>query len=1107
MTNLITKIIFICFTTLIGNQLFAQSITLLSDSTTTNQTLCADWFITEIKYSIAGGATNVTINGLPNGITGVYNSGIYSITGLASPGTYTYTITTVGGTNPAVSSTGIINVNPNPKLVITDPAAVCLPNTVDLTSSSITNGSTGGGTLTYWSDQPNSPSLSTPSSISKSGIYYIKSTLGSCVDMKSVNVTINNCACPINLVITDPSTVCLPDSVDLTSSSITSGSTVGGTLTYWTDAAATSSLSWPVAVQASGTYYIKISNGICSDVKPVTVEINDCACPINLVITPPAAVCSPNTVDLTTSSITVGSSGGGTLSYWTDAAATTSLSSPTAVVTSGTYYIKSSDVNCSNVKSVIVTINTTPSLVITNPASVCSPNTVDLTSSTITTGSTGGGTLSYWTDAATTTSLTNPTSISVSGTYYIKSTLGSCSDVKPVITVINSTPLITSPSNLTICDSYTLPTITGTNLSGNQKYYNNSQALGGTQITGSLTSTQTVWVYDNQGTCSDEKSFVVTINTTPSLVISDPTPVCSPNTIDLTSSSITAGSTGGGTLSYWTDQLATVSLTNPSSVSVSGTYYIKIDNGICFDSKPVVVAVNSLPIITGSNSININETSQFTCVMQPAINTPWNSSNSGVASVTNSGLVTGISPGTSSIQYTSINGCTNVFIITVNNPTIILTSSSGTDNQTVCENSPITNITYSTTGVSGINIINLPTGLVTNLTANIINISGKASSAGTFNFTISTTQGIVHQGTIIVNPSPVLTITNPSPLTSPATVDITAPSITAGSSGNGTLTYWINPDASVPLTNPTAISMSGTYYIKSVLGNCSDTSFVTVTINKVSSPTTQLNAYVIPKGATQNGYCDGSAEVVVTSGTAPYTFLYSDNSTAIKAVGLCSGLKSVRVVDSNKDTLYLNFLISSPANQTTTKTLVDSTTIDSVFNSVVTNCVLNYSKIDSAKIINYTVLSNDSIRINWQAYFGIFNVTISSIYSMEKISKSGVYDFALQVYCPNKLSSGNFLIAYDKVFLTKKDITNVGINELKTNEFTIYPNPFSDNIFIKNNYGESSLVTLSDISGKILISKVLTSNEETIDTRVFSSGNYLLIIRNNKTVKTFSLIK
>jgi gliding motility-associated-like protein len=146
-------------------------------------------------------------------------------------------------------------------------------------------------------------------------------------------------------------------------------------------------------------------------------------------------------VDITAAAVTAGSTGGGVLSYWTNAAATTPLVSPAAVSASGTYYIKSTSGACSVIAPVVVTINITPTLVITNPAPVCAPATVDITAAAVTAGSTGAGVLSYWTSAAATTPLANPSNISASGTYYIQSAAGTCATIAPVTVAVNPSPV------------------------------------------------------------------------------------------------------------------------------------------------------------------------------------------------------------------------------------------------------------------------------------------------------------------------------------------------------------------------------------------------------------------------------------------------------------------------------------------------------------------------------------------------------------------------------------------------------------------------------------------------------------------------------------------
>ncbi|MCV9929443.1 FG-GAP-like repeat-containing protein, partial [Flavobacterium sp. LS1R49] len=198
-------------------------------------------------------------------------------------------------------------------------------------------------------------------------------------------ITVTRVALPI-VVISNPAAVCSPATVDITAVAVTTGSDTGLTYTYFTDALGTTLLSTPTAVTASGTYYIKGTNtNGCSTIVPVTVIIN--ALPI-ITITNPAAVCSPNTVDITATAVTTGSDTGLTYTYFTDALAATPLATPSAITTSGTYYIKGTNTNgCSTIVPVTVIINALPIITITNPAAVCSPNTVDITAGAVTTGS------------------------------------------------------------------------------------------------------------------------------------------------------------------------------------------------------------------------------------------------------------------------------------------------------------------------------------------------------------------------------------------------------------------------------------------------------------------------------------------------------------------------------------------------------------------------------------------------------------------------------------------------------------------------------------------------------------------------------------------------
>ncbi|PWT73119.1 MAG: hypothetical protein C5B59_14365 [Bacteroidetes bacterium] len=255
-----------------------------------------------------------------------------------------------------------------------------------------------------------------------------------------------------DLVINNPVATCASATTDLTSASITAGSSQGLAFTYWQDSAATIPLVNPANV-GSGTYYIKAtSSGGCFVIKPVIVTQ---ALQPALVITNPPTTCVGSTVDLTDKTVTAGSSAGLTYTYWADAAAQNKLANARAVSVAGTYYIKATNAaGCSLVLPVKVTITSSPSIVVTNPASACMGSKVDLTAAYITGGSDPGLDYSYWQDRLATLPIADPGAVSSPGTYYIKAKAqGSCFTIMPVEVAFNQAPTAVFNGDQSICQN------------------------------------------------------------------------------------------------------------------------------------------------------------------------------------------------------------------------------------------------------------------------------------------------------------------------------------------------------------------------------------------------------------------------------------------------------------------------------------------------------------------------------------------------------------------------------------------------------------------------------------------------------------------------------
>jgi hypothetical protein len=88
--------------------------------------------------------------------------------------------------------------------------------------------------------------------------------------------------------------------------------------------------------------------------------------------------------------------------------------------------------------------------------------------------------------------------------------------------------------------------------------------------------------------------------------------------------------------------------------------------------------------------------------------------------------------------------------------TITLSSAAGTDNQTTCLNTPITNINYSIAGATGATFSGLPAGVTGSLSAGNVTISGTPTVSGSFGYSVSTTglptcANVSKNGNITVN--------------------------------------------------------------------------------------------------------------------------------------------------------------------------------------------------------------------------------------------------------------------------------------------------------------------------------------------------------------------
>ncbi|WP_293873798.1 T9SS type A sorting domain-containing protein [Flavobacterium sp.] len=365
-----------------------------------------------------------------------------------------------------------------------------------------------------------------------------------------------------------------------------------------------------ITYNTAGSYAVTLvaANFNGTDTKTITGYITITAYP-TVQTTTPASRCDTGTVTLGATA------SAGTLSWYANVSGGTALGTGTSfttpsITTTTTYYVETASASCVSARTaVIATVNTTPSITAITPASRCDAGSVLLNAT-----STAGNTLWYvnatgGTALATTNNFTTP-SISVTTNYYVEATTGNCTSPRTlVIATVNTTPVITSTTPATRCDSGTV-TLTAVANSGTLNWYNvpsggSSLATGTSFLTPSLSTTTTYYVDASNASCTSVRIAVIaTVNTTPT-VTGTANSRCDTGTVTL-SAAATAG-----TLSWFANAAGSsaigtgTSFTTPS-ISSTTTYYVEALNGTCTSSRIAVIAtVNISPTITSTTPATI----------------------------------------------------------------------------------------------------------------------------------------------------------------------------------------------------------------------------------------------------------------------------------------------------------------------------------------------------------------------------------------------------------------------------------------------------------------------------------------------------------------------
>lgn len=454
--------------------------------------------------------------------------------------TTTYTVTGTSSDGCSASKSTIVNVLPLPKITINQ-------NTVICQNSSITLFVSGAKSYIWENGSTDSVRTVTPANTT---IYKVTATSAQgCSDDTLVLISV---APSISISSFSPDiTICPGTSTKLFVH------VNGSNLLYkWN----TNETKDTIQVNPSQTtvYTVTVTtiNG-CTATKSITVTVGN-----NLNFTvPDVTICTGNSATLK-----VMISGSGFLYNWSNGAKTDSIVVNPTITTNYTVTVTSST-GCVGIKNVIVTVQ---SKLVANAgvdAHICKGKSILISAS--------GGQIYKWNTGSNSQFISVSPSISTS--YIVTVSSGSCSAIDTVMIFVHDVPIANAGKDTTICNGNSI----NLNASGGDNYiWNTGEKNSTLSVNPLLSTTYTVTVSNTFG-CSATDEVTVTVTPKPLLTISKDTSICGGQTVQLSAS-------GGGTYKWSTNETTSTIIVTPS---ITSFYTVIVTNNNCSVTGTVKVEV------------------------------------------------------------------------------------------------------------------------------------------------------------------------------------------------------------------------------------------------------------------------------------------------------------------------------------------------------------------------------------------------------------------------------------------------------------------------------------------------------------------------------------
>jgi|GEM_PF-2134909 len=795
--------------------------------------------------------------------------------------------------------------------------------------------------------------------------------------------------------------------------------------TYLWSSSATDTNS-SLTVKSSGTYSMTVINSLgCSAT----------SAPVNVTVNPlPTITGVLNTCVGSTSLLTGSASPHGT-TPWTSSNTAVATVSSTGLVTgvsAGTVTITYRNTNnCT--QSVTFTVNSLPT--ITGTLVTCVGQTSTLS------GSATAHPTTPWTSSNTSVATVSSTGVvtGVSGGTSIITYRNANGCTQTATFTVNPLPTISGTLNACVGQSSALSGSASPHAT--TPWTSSNTAVATVSSTGLVTgvSAGTAMItYRNSNNCTQSITF--TVNSLPT--ITGTLIACVGQTSTLTGSA-TAHSTTPWTSSN--TSVATVSNSGVVTGVAGGTTIITYRNSNgC--TQTATFTVNPLPTISGTLSVCVGQSSTLTGSASPDATAPWTSSDTSVAKVTASGLVTAISAGSSIITYKNSNGCIRTVNFTVNPlplPPVVSTPVN------LCIGVPATALTAVGTSLKWYTVSSGGTGSTAAPIPSTVAID-------TTDYYVSQTNTFGCEGpratiTVIVNPTPLVSISSLSPygfiFCKNLSVTIKANSATAAS--------WQWDTSGVALTgrifDTVAANKAGKWgvTVASAFG-CKNRAEVTVYMDSTKPPILSPTAITICE--------EGSALMTCSPGFVSYTFEWMKDNVFLTPSTLKENLKNAILPGSYSVRVTNNY------------GCIDTTNIA---------LVSTYPKPLKPVITNLDPILE--VAAGYRYYQWYFNNKIIVGANSRSIVTKLSGDYFVEVTDENGCLNNSDTVAILK--------TNTINNVVSKSMLKIYPNPSKDVVYIESPV--NIMVRVTDVIGRVIFEG---KNPQSVSLSNLANGHYFFRI-------------